>query len=188
MKHVTLVVALLICLSCAKPANADAIYDFSLPANGSVSALDIQLTFPGLLAAGGLNVIGLTQPLVTSLSFPTPGFTPFLSVIGIQVTPTSTLIGLSLRNAMGGPLLFTNNFPGDFFVFNRTPLTTGTFSSVSGNVISILPLATGSPTGTLTVTQTATVPEPSTVLLFGSGLLCIASLRRLRSRRRLFGR
>jgi hypothetical protein len=66
-------------------------------------------------------------------------------------------------------------------VFNRTPPTTGTFSSVSGNVVSILPLATGSPTGTLTVTQPA-VPEPSTVLLLASGLLCIASLRRFRSR------
>jgi hypothetical protein len=159
-------------------ANADAIYNFSLPANGAVSAFDIQLTFPELLPAGDLLVLPVAFPEVTSLTFTTPGFTPALSVIGLQITPASTLFGVSLVSA-AAPLLFTVNFPGDFFVFNRTPVTTGTFSSVSGNVVSVLPLDTGSPVGTLSVTTDAvSVPEPSTVVLLLSSVLYIAALRR----------
>ena len=179
MKRFTFGVVLLFCLSSANRASAAVIYDFSLPTNGAVSPFDIQLTFPDLLPADGLMVFPVTSPVVTSLTFGTPGFTPAQSVIGLQITPTTTLFGVSLRNAMFAPLLFTIAFPGDFFVFNRTPLTTGTFSSASGNVASILPLTTGSPTGTLSVT---TVPEPSTVLLLGSGLLWVAR-RRLGKRR-----
>jgi hypothetical protein len=166
-------------LSTANLASADAIYNFSLPANGAVSAFDIQLTFPDLLPAGDLLVLPVTFPEVTSLTFTTPGFTPALSVIGLQITPASTLFGVSLVNAVAAPLLFTVDFPGDFFVFNRTPVTTGTFSSVSGNVVSVLQLATGSPLGTLSVTTDAvSVPEPSTVVLLLSSVLYIAALRR----------
>ena len=172
-------VVLLFCLSSANLAHASAIYNFSLPANGAVSSFDIQLSAPDLLPADGLLVIPVTSSVVTSLTFGTPGFSPVQSVIGLQITPTSTLVGLSLRNAAFAPLLLNVAFPDDFFVFNRTPLTTGTFSSVSGNVVSTLSLATANPVGTLTVTS---VPEPSTVLLLGSGLLCIAR-RRLRNRR-----
>lgn len=178
MRRFTSGLVLLFCLSSAKLANATAIYDFNLPANGAVSSFDIELTFPDLLPAGGLLVIPVTSPDVTSLSFTTPGLGPF-SVIGVQITPTATLFGVSLRNAAAAPLLFTVAFPGDFFVFDCTPLTTGTFSSVSGNVVSILPRATGSPVGTLTVTS---VPEPSSLLLLASGLLCLA-WRRLGKRR-----
>ena len=45
MKCFTVGVALFFCLSSANLANATAIYDFSLPENGSVSAFDIQLVF-----------------------------------------------------------------------------------------------------------------------------------------------
>src|SRR5262249_23221515 len=93
MKYVSLGV-FLFCLLCANVANADAIYDFSLPANGSVSSFDVELTFPDLLPADGLLVINLTSPQVTSLSFATAGFTPSNSVIGLEITPTSTLFGV----------------------------------------------------------------------------------------------
>jgi hypothetical protein len=187
MKHFTLrsvlgapvLAVVLFCLSGPNLARADAIYDFSLPANGSVSAFSLRLTFPTLLPAGGLLIFDLANsPEVTSVIFTTPGFSPAQSVVGLQITPTATLVGVSLRNAAFAPLLFTVNFPADFFVFPRTPLTTGTFSSTSGTVVSVLPLATGTPTGTLTVTQT-TVPEPGTVLLFGFGLWWIVIYRRL---------
>jgi PEP-CTERM motif-containing protein len=175
MKHFTVGVALFFCLSSTNPANASAIYDFSLAANGAVSAFDIQLTFPDLLPAGGLLVIPVTAPVVTSLTFATPGFNPAGSVIGLQITPPATLFGLALFSATD-PLLLTVNYPLDFFVFNRAPVTTGTFSSVSGNVVSVRSLTTETPVGTLSVTTS--VPEPSTLLLLGSGVLCVSVLRR----------
>jgi hypothetical protein len=178
MKYFTVGVGLALCLATARLANADAIYDFSLPANGAVSAFNIQLTFSDLLPAGDLMIVPVTSPVVTSLTFQTPGFAPAASVIGLQITALSTLVGVALGDAVPLPLLFNVAFPGDFFVFNRTPATTGTFSSVSGNVVSVLPLATGSPVGTLSVTGAASVPEPSTVVLLASSLLCLAALRR----------
>src|SRR5262245_39300319 len=167
MRRFTFGLVLLFCFSSTRLANATAIYDFNLPANGAVSAFDIELTLPDLLPADGLLVIPVTSAEVTSLSFTAPGFVPAASVIGVQITPTATLFGVSLRNAAVAPLLFTVGFPTDFFVFDRTPLTMGTFPSVSGNVVSTLPLATGSPVGTLSVTS---VPEPSSLLLLVSGL------------------
>jgi hypothetical protein len=158
---------LLFLLFSAKLANATAIYTFSLPANGSVSALTIQLTTADLLPAGGLQVIPLNNPAV-SVSFSTAGFNPATSVLGLQITPTATLIGIALANTAGQTLLFTPGFPADFFSFSRNPLATGTFTA-TGNVTSILPLATSTPTGTLTVTSTS-VPEPASALILLSGL------------------
>ena len=173
-------VALLIFLANANVAAATSIYTFSLPANGSVSAFSIQLTFSGdLLPAGGLLVFPMTSPVVTSLSFTTPGFNPATSLLGLQITPTASLVGLALQSIPPPqpPLLVTNGFPTDFFMFSRTPTATGTFSSFSGNVISSLPLNTPTPIGTLTV---ASVPEPSSLLLLGSGLLTLIGCCRLR--------
>jgi len=169
----------LVCLWNPGTAAASAIYNFSLPANGAISALSIQLTEPALLPADGLIVLALTDPLVTGLSFPTSGFNPAASVIGVQITPTTTLIGLSLLDTSNSPLLFTTNYPADFFMFTRTPTSTGTFLSFSGNVVSSRTLATPTPTGSLTVTTP--VPEPSTWFMLGSSLFCIAGLYRFRS-------
>ena len=179
MKCFTVGVALLFCLSSANLAHATAIYDFSLPENGSVSAFDIQLVFPDLLQPQGLLVIPVTSPEVASLTFNTPGFTPGGSVIGLEITPSATLFGVALFNAAAEPLLLTVAYPADFFLFNRTPGTTGTFSSVAGNVASALPLATSTPVGTLSVTTS--VPEPSTLILLASGVFGVAVFRRLRA-------
>ncbi len=170
MKCFTVGVALLFCLSNAHLANATAIYDFSLPENGSVSAFDIQLVFPDLLQPQGLLVIPVTSPEVASLTFNTPGFTPGGSVIGLEITPSATLFGVALFNAAAEPLLLTVAYPADFFLFNRTPGATGTFSSVAGNVASALPLATSTPVGTLSVTTS--VPEPSTLILGVRSIRC----------------
>ena len=172
-------VAFLLCVISARPASAAAIYSFSLPENGQVSAVSIELTFVNLLAPGGLIVLAANNPQVTSLSFPEPGFSPATSFIGLQVTPTTTLIGIALQTSSAQLLLLTNSFPADFFSFPRLPGETGTWASTSGNVVSILPLATGSPTGTLTVTTT--VPEPTTIGLLVLSV-SIASVRRLRRR------
>ena len=76
MKYFTIGVGLVFCLSTANLANADAIYNFSLPANGAVSAFDIQLTFPESTPGRRLLVFAVTSPEVTSLTFETPGFAP----------------------------------------------------------------------------------------------------------------
>lgn len=156
---------LFLLLFTAKLANADAIYDFSLPANGEISALSVQLRAPTLLPAGGLLIIPATAPVLT-INFPTTGFTPANSVIGFQVTPTATLVGLFLTSA-NGPLLLNQAFPGDFFSFPRTPLQTGGFASTSGTVMSVRTLATPNPNATLTVTE---VPEPASALFLLAGL------------------
>jgi hypothetical protein len=178
-----IIIAVLVCLWNPNTAEATGIYTFSLPANGAISALTIQITEPALIPADGLIVISLTDPVVTLLSFPTTGFNPADSVIGIQILPTVTQVGLFLVDSTSAALLFTPAFPGDFFMFSRTPTGVGMFLSSSGNVVSSRTLGTSSPTGVLTVTSTTAVPEPSTLLLMGFSLLGIASLYRFRKHR-----
>ena len=162
----------LFCLLVARPANADVDYRFALPANGAVSAFSIDLRFPDLLAPDGLMVFTLaTSPEVASFSFTTPGLDAAISVVGLQITPTATLVGVSLRNAAFAPLLFTDAFPGDFFVFPRLPLDQGGFVSTSGTVVSILALDTATPIASLTVGPVTAVSAPATLWLLGLGLL-----------------
>ena len=167
--------ALLFLLFSVKLARADAIYNFTLPANGEVSSLNLQIRAPTLLPPGGLIVIPLTAPVVTT-TFPTPGFNPASSVVGLQITPTATLVGVALvGGALGEPLLVTPTFPGDFFSFPRAPLSTGGFVSTSGRVTSFLSLVTPNPSGTLTVTD---LPEPASALLLALGLCAAGWLGR----------
>ena len=174
------VIVLLFCLWNTNTAAADSIYTFTLPANGAISALSIQITEPALLPSDGLLIIPVTDPIVTLLIFPTTGFSPAASVIGIQITSTTTLIGVNLVDTGTVPLLLTVNFPSNFFMFSRTPTDVGTFLSFSGNVVSLRTLSTSAPTAALTVTSMTTVPEPSTLTLLGFSLIGIACLYRLR--------
>jgi hypothetical protein len=166
---------LLLGTTTGNPADAAVIYDFSLPANGAVGPVTIQLGFPAAVpAGGGLGVFPLTGPQVVSFTSGTP-IDPAASAVGFEVLSTSTLIGIALRNSADSSfVLSTISFPNDFFVFPRTPLQEGTFSSTSGTVFSDLSLVTSTPTGQLMVSET--VPEPAAVVMLSLGLAAGAGL------------
>jgi hypothetical protein len=167
-------ILLTLCLGIAgaNPAAASVIYDFSLASNGSVGAIDIQLTFDSFVAAGGgLNPELLSFPQVTSFSSGTP-VNAGASVVVFEVDAASTFFGLQLFAPGSSSVLYTPGYPADFFAFGRTDSQTGTFTA-SGNVTSDLGLNTAQPAGTLVVTDTS-VPEPVTASLFGLGFLGIA--------------
>src|SRR4051794_6166453 len=66
------------------PAGASIIYDFSLPSNGSVGAIDIQLTFATFVAPeDGFNIYPLSAAPVTSVSSGTTIDT-VKSVVGVE--------------------------------------------------------------------------------------------------------
>jgi len=153
------------------------VYDFSLDANGDVGAVNIQLTFADFLPVGPLEVFDLGRPEVTAYSSGTP-IDPSSSFVGVDVAAATTLIGVYLSSAIGDVVLYTFEYPDDFFVLGRTPDQEGTFLSSAGTVRSDFALATATPTATLVVSR---VPEPATAALLGLGVLGVATWRRLRS-------
>lgn len=169
-----LLLALFLSIGAGTPASAAVIFDFSLAANGDVGAIRFQLTLPDYPLPLGLQVIDPTDPIVTFFNSGTP-FDPTQSAIGLEITPTKTLIGVAFFNAASEAVLLTEVYPDDFFVFGRTPTTSGLFSSLSGVVLSDFTLATTNPTASLLVTESA-VPEPATGVLTGLAVLGVAGL------------
>ena len=102
--------------------------------------------------------------------------------MGIDVNAGTFLVGVALRETDVDAVLFTVNFPNDFFVFGRSPTQTGTFLSSAGTVTSVYDLDTGTPTAILVVTETSPVPEPASLTLLGLGLAGMGA-RRWRQRK-----
>ena len=94
----------------APAARAGVVYDFSLAANGTAGAFDIQLFFPNPVTPAGLQVYSLSDPsVVLSYSYTGSALNLANSVIGFEVTPTATLFGLSLNETTSTVALFTVN-------------------------------------------------------------------------------
>ena len=172
-----ILVAACLVLGGARPAAASVVYDFSLAANGEVGAINIQVTLADFLPpTNGLpNLFDLSAPEVSAFSSDIP-IDAASSVIGFDVTTTSTLVGICLASAIG-EVLTTVELPADFFVFDRTATQVGTFLSSAGTVASDFSLDTPTPTATLVVTN---VPEPASAVLLTLGVFGAAAWRRRR--------
>jgi hypothetical protein len=129
-------------------AQASVVYQFSLPANGSVGPNEIRQTVNGYIPVAGLIVTGITDPSITFTSG-TPVDTA-QSLIGYEQSAAETLYGIALVDLVsGGWTLLTREYPADFFRFTRSFDEEGTFASTAGLVESAYALETGNPVATL---------------------------------------
>lgn len=160
-------------------ARAAVLYDFSLPANGSIGAVNVVLQFFDFVLPSGLIEAELTEFIVREASSGTP--VDPTSSVGIEILGAATRFGLAFfQPGPGDPVLLTTGYPQDFFVFERTPRQTGTFLSSSGLLEPTDGLATRMPTATLVV-SVLQVPEPATLSLLAlTGLAVMARRRRAR--------
>ncbi|BCS32533.1 hypothetical protein TBR22_A17480 [Luteitalea sp. TBR-22] len=176
-----LALALGLTLASSTQAAAAVVYDFSLPANGDVGAVRIVLTTSDFITPSDLDIFPLTAAQIAVSSDDVVDKTQ--SVIGVDIEPDVTLFGINLRGPGGLLLLFTEDYPADFFIFERTPTQTGTFTSVSGIVVSDDELETRAPTATLVVSGTPDVPEPASLTLLGAAAAGLIARRRRQTRR-----
>ena len=162
------------------PASAAVVYDLNLPANGNVDPIRIQVTLPTYLA-GSLTVFDVNDPEVTEFS--AGGIPITLGVIGIEVLPSVTLVGVALADDLNRFATLNRDFPDDFFAFTRLVHQNGSFSSVSGTIEAELPYVLDSPTPTAQLdVSAAAIPEPASVFTFGAGGIALCFLARRRRR------
>jgi hypothetical protein len=162
-------------LLAARSGSAAIVYDFTLPANGNVDAIHVQLTFPRY-PIGSLDNFTPDDPEFTFYSSGTSDL-PF-PLIGVTIAPSLTLIGVALSDGFGNIALVNHEFPNDLFWFNRVPNQNGVFLSVSGRLDATPPfmLETTTPTAQLVVSGDP-VPEPASVFTFVMGAAVLGLLR-----------
>jgi PEP-CTERM motif len=167
----TAAIALALAL-CAGSAEAGSVtYEFSLPANGEVGPITVELTVPDFLDPGGTETI-------TSYSSSIPIDTADSAFL-IFVNGSTTMVGFNSLLDTSGDIIYDSTRNG-LFTFTRTPdelgvmTATGTLASNSAYDLDTLTF-----TGTLTVT---TVPEPSALILAGAAALGCLGVRARRRR------
>jgi hypothetical protein len=155
---------------------AAVVYDFSLPANGDLDAIEIQVTVPTYLS-GGIIVFAPGDAGLTSFS--SGALDLELLAIGFLVEEMETRVGVAIVDENDLFAALNRDFPDDFFVFNRGVGQNGAFSSVSGLIEAdpIYTLATMTPTAQLVVSGSP-VPEPASFMMLAGGALGLLALRR----------
>jgi hypothetical protein len=176
-KHLFRISALLLS---AAPGSAAIVYDFTLPANGDIDTIELQITVPTYLT-GGLTVLMPGDPQLTLFS--SGALSLELLAFGIVVDPLQTRVGVAIVDQNELFATLNRDFPDDFFVFNRAADENGVFLSVAGTIEAdpIYTLATTTPVTELVVSGEP-VPEPTSVLTFATGALVLLTLRRLQKR------
>lgn len=196
------------CFNCNPPP----VPNTSAPQTNSLLGLTyVNSTFSGTTAAGFLGIggnpiapptqnvdnLGAFNLAVTPATYTGNTFVlrvTFTAPQGINVSNTTlfsaTLVG-TVTSATNGGVQITFNTAPILFTFNDTnceggPTTCGTGSFLfTMNNLAINPGQTASLTGFITSAQQSTVPEPTSMLLLGTGLIGVAgAARRLRKGRK----
>lgn len=140
----------------ARPVSANVVYRFTSPSGTLASSF--SFTMPSVITGTGVSA-AITS--FTSASDTGPGW-----------GGCGPITAVSISDPSGGGILSTG-IPINttsctaFFAFTSTIDTLGTFAGMFGS----------SESATLTITQSSATPEPSSLLLLGSGLLGLAGIK-----------